>query len=330
MPIPSTGTIYMGSLNVEVGNNRTSPFSMNALKVRKLLEKTGDFTTIRASDGRGKSWVLSKSIVITTNQNNVNIKSVLGSAFDSDRPLDVTFTINSGVVISSTSTASYALQTGSSYASGSKITVFNNGSIVGRGGDGGKGGTGSWDAPISSTSGKNGGPAFLAMVTALINNTGTIGGGGGGGGGGNGVLSVYNSKVTPFKGYSFYGAGGGGGGGGGGSAGGTSGDSSFSYVVTTETNVFKNSGENGNGGSITGSGDGGFGGNAGFTYSVCGGQTGYSSQGWPGQKGGSLGASGSSSTLTNIGGEAGYALVGSSFVTFLNQGTILGKTDQSL
>jgi len=46
--------------------------------------------------------------------------------------------INSDVVFIASSTSTYALNTGSGY--GGTLTIENNGSIVGRGGNGGKGG----------------------------------------------------------------------------------------------------------------------------------------------------------------------------------------------
>lgn len=85
-------------------------------------------------------------------------------------------TVAAGVTVSSASTTTPAFTTGSGFPAGSKITVTNNGAIVGAGGAGG--GTGSTGFP--------GGPAFQAAAAVTIYNNGVIGGGGGGGGSGGG------------------------------------------------------------------------------------------------------------------------------------------------
>jgi len=82
----------------------------------------------------------------------------------------------------STSTGSYAFDTGSTFPAGSTLALTNNGIILGRGGDGGTGGLNT----TPGTAGGAGGPAFIARYAISVTNNGTIGGGGGGGGGGSG------------------------------------------------------------------------------------------------------------------------------------------------
>lgn len=90
-----------------------------------------------------------------------------------------TITINSGIVVGSSSTATAAFIV-PSLPGGSSVTVTNNGYIEGHGGEGGIGNTGS-----GSTDGSAGGPALnIAYATTITNTFGVVGGGGGGGGGG--------------------------------------------------------------------------------------------------------------------------------------------------
>jgi hypothetical protein len=88
-------------------------------------------------------------------------------------------TIDSGVFISSNSTSSPALTTGSGWPSGAVLTITNNGTIAGKGGDGGD------YSATSPGNGTAGGDAIVFTIDATLVNNGTISGGGGGGGGGN-------------------------------------------------------------------------------------------------------------------------------------------------
>lgn len=87
--------------------------------------------------------------------------------------MDVTLTINSGIYVGSTSTAAYGLNVDTSWAAGDKLTIINNGFIVGRGGNG--------HSYTTTGPGEAGGPALRVQRAVSINNVGTIGGGGGGG-----------------------------------------------------------------------------------------------------------------------------------------------------
>lgn len=129
------------------------------------------------------------SLTISSNTNNYNILSSVGGSYGAGAS-DVTLTINSGVTVGSTSTGTYALDTGTGWASGDTITIVNNGTVRGRGGDGGDGGSStnnSSGAKVSmsaGTAGGSGGNAFRAQFATAITNNGTFAGGGGGGGAG--------------------------------------------------------------------------------------------------------------------------------------------------
>jgi len=123
-----------------------------------------------------------------------NIYTLMGSPSGA---ADYTFIINAGVTVSSNSTATPALQTGS-FPAGSTLTIVNNGDIRGMGGAGGD----------ASSNGSAGGNALsIALSVTIDNGSGNIWGGGGGGGGGGG--STYFCDAS------------GGGGGGGGASGST-------------------------------------------------------------------------------------------------------------
>jgi hypothetical protein len=124
------------------------------------------------------------NITIPSSTTNFNLKTALISAgWDGITPVECTCTINSGVTVYSTSTGSYAWQTGTGYPADSLLSLVNNGTILGCGGNAGAGG----DVTQSGNAGSAGGPALLASVEISITNNGRIAGGGGGGGGGGGA-----------------------------------------------------------------------------------------------------------------------------------------------
>jgi hypothetical protein len=99
---------------------------------------------------------------------------LISNGWNGTKPLKVVVTINSGVQVYASSTSSYAF-TISSIPARSSITLINNGTIVGAGGNGGSN---------SSNPGGDGGPALYTNYATTITNNGNIWGGGGGGGGG--------------------------------------------------------------------------------------------------------------------------------------------------
>lgn len=139
---------------------------------------------------------------------NFNAYTAAGSPTDA---VDFTLTINSGVYVYSTTTATAALVI-PEFPTGSNVYIVNYGVIIGRGGNGG-GGQGQYGSPAASNGGP-GGPAILTGQNLTITNgSGYIYGGGGGGGGGLSTSGVMGVRYS----------GGGGGGGMGGSTGGPSG-----------------------------------------------------------------------------------------------------------
>ena len=198
---------------------------------------------------------------------------------------DLTVTVNTGVVISSSSVSKYAFTVDTSWSPYDSLTIINNGIIVGKGGSGGVN-YGGFNSPGGP--GTNGGPAMLIQTPVSINNlNGTIGGGGGGGG----------AAGSPSPAASYFVQSGGGGGGAGYGLGGATG-----YYYQGQPGTATQHGSHGVGYAGVVGGDGG---DLGHT-------------GYPGQQGANGGASGGD------GGEPGACLVGNNYITWLADGIRLG------
>jgi len=290
MATPS-GTISLSDVNTELDYSATALITMNDAAVRTLAGVGGSGTIITMQNLQNKSNRVTASATISANTSNYTLNTAKAPGYDAGKT-DMTLTINSGVYISSSSTGSYAFTIDTSWASGDTVTVVNNGTIIGRGGNGGNA-----IFTTNGTPGGGGGPGLLVSRAASINNLNRIAGGGGGGGGGGGSFASFPEDT-------IYGYGGGGGGGIGGSSGGLS---TFSAPF------------NGGSGTLTSAGSGGAG------------QTGGGGIfGGPGGSGGTYGSSGSnggggSGGTSNYpgggGGGAGPAVAGNSNITWINTGT---------
>ena len=183
MALPASGAIRMGGdIGVELGNTATSMISLGATAPRTLAGVPSGAIRV-AADFYGKASNFVFNQTISSDTTNYNLKSAaIAAGWTQTVPLVATITINSSIYVYSTSTGSYAFDTGSSFYSGSTLALVNNGTILGRGGDGGTGGLNA----TAGTAGGAGGPAFIARYAINVTNNGTIGGGGGGGGGGSG------------------------------------------------------------------------------------------------------------------------------------------------
>lgn len=132
------------------------------------------------------------SLTIAANAQNYNIFNAAKAANGNVTPpagSAITVTINTGIVVGSSSTALYAMDTGTGWLVGTTIAIVNNGYIMGKGGNGGAAG-----APFGGAglTGAAGGPAInLQYPVSITNGAGYIYSGGGGGGGcGGGSTSV--------------------------------------------------------------------------------------------------------------------------------------------
>jgi hypothetical protein len=140
--------------------------------------------------------------ISSTTQDYDLYNAAITAGWDGVKAANVSLTINPGVSVHSGSPSTSALLVPSSFPAQSKVTITNNGIIVGRGGDGGSAqGAHGPGANNPGFPGTPGGPALLASRPITLVNTGTVAGGGGGGGGGAGQAS---------RGRAYGGGGGGG------------------------------------------------------------------------------------------------------------------------
>lgn len=313
MPIKLSGNLSMlNDIVAEFGG--TTPHKISEYYSEGTLPASGH---IKFSDFYGQSASARTTINLTlsSNTNNYNIYSNRGGSYTAGTS-DIILTINSGVNVGSTSTASYSLDTGSGWSSGDTIAIINNGAVRGRGGNGGAGGAA--NAPNSATAGGNGstgGPAFRAQFAVSITNNGIFAGGGGGGGGCGGHIS-YIGKTNEYESR--------GGGGGGGGAGVNGGSGGAGGGATGATNPFLNfSGSAGAAGTATAGGSGGGMGQFNILHQGHGG-----AGGGPGTDG----SSGINDTdayhrkgAVGSGGTRGYYAQGNSNITWTTTGTRQGR-----
>jgi len=250
-------------------------------------------TEIYIYDG---AWKLTyKKVTVSASTQSINLHTLLGSP---TYPITAVVNIDSGLTIGSSSTSTPAITT-SSLPAGSilYLTIGSGTYVVGKGGVGGNriaGASGS----ANVKAGTAGGTALYTRITTYLTNNGTIGGGGGGGGGG----GVTNSSGQAYDDYT------GAGGGGAGNAVGAGG------VGTGQC------ASGGAAGTLTTGGNG-----ASYCSNSGSSELQYGSYGGAGGNLGLAGANGTPYQTHNVGGAAGYAIDGVSYVTKKTAGTITGS-----
>lgn len=179
-------------LRLYADSSRTQVVSVDILKpyagLAKLIprERRPNIFTYAASgnsaDGSGDIPFFYE-LTVTTSVANINVYNFATSAgWDGEQVLDAKIYVATGAYVSSFSTSVAAVNTQSSFPTGTTITLINSGIIAGRGGQGGLVQTANG---ANGNPGGRGGPAIDATGWPLtIYNFGTIGGGGGGGGAG--------------------------------------------------------------------------------------------------------------------------------------------------
>lgn len=304
MPLNSSGPISLAgstagqSIALELGLIATGQISLNDTNVRTLANVPSGAITM-PTNFYGKSNRVQIALTLSANTANytLNTAKVSGLGYVAGST-DVTLTINSGVFVSSASTGSYAFTVDTSWNAGDSVTIVNNGTIVGRGGNGGD------SACCGVNNGFSGGPALqVSRATSINNGSGRIAGGGGGGGTGFGnfINCIFCKGQPPCSCGTICLGGAGGGGGIGGSTGGAG------------SNCTGGSSNPGGNGTLTAAGGGGT--TPGYSNSAGAGG-GYGSAGGNGANSGGTGGSG---------GAAGAAVVGNSNITWIATGTRNGS-----
>jgi hypothetical protein len=181
MTLQASGSISLAQIRDEFRGTGQVNISTYVNKVGKSAAANQN---VAFSNFYGKSNAYVLALTIVGNTTNYDLRAAaIAAGWDGTTIINLTCTINTGVYVYATSTGVYAFSTGTSYPAGSTISIINNGTIVGMGGNGGGGG----GAAAAGAAGSAGGPAFYAGVGCTVTNNGNISGGGGGGGGGAGA-----------------------------------------------------------------------------------------------------------------------------------------------
>ena len=311
-----TGTISFNDLRTETG--LTGAISLGDGKVQDLIGRTSN---VDMATAKNKTSSFQFNISSSTS---ARFTTTMAVAAGWQGTGDLVAVIPSGTVTS-------LIYAESGYWG--DLTILNQGSIVGTGGNGGAGlggvtnsGTFNTIVDISYRTGSAGSDALYVYGAAFnrvqrlikLNNTGVIYGGGGGGGGGDAIAAGYGAGDVDFVG------GGGGGGGAGVVAGSGGGGGPASVINGGGTAVNGNAGSAG-GSGLSGSTGGGAGGAPGAHPRFGQFVGGY------GGAGGNPGAGGASGVGNSVnwgyqgsGGAAGFAIRGYSNLTVVNLGTTLG------
>ena len=153
------------SIAQQLGLGTTTQISLNDSAVRTLAGVPSG-AIVMPTNFYGKSNSVTINLTIASNTKNYNIFSNKGGSYVAGKSI-INLTINSGVVVGSTSTSTYAMDTGSGWATGDVINITNNGYIAGHGGAGGY---------YLSLPGKSGGSSMNLQwnITAFTNSSGYV------------------------------------------------------------------------------------------------------------------------------------------------------------
>ena len=157
----------------QYNSSGTATISLNDSAVRTLLGVPSGAISLSSAYGKSNQFTICLSGA------NICLRTQ-AVAFGWPQNVGVTAIVPSGAVVYSSSTNFFALTVQGCFPQG--VTLINNGTIVGKGG---QGGYGNWYSACKSNYPINGQPgshAIAVTVPITIINNGTIGGGGGGGG----------------------------------------------------------------------------------------------------------------------------------------------------
>jgi hypothetical protein len=240
MALQTSGQISVDNIETELKVTAKSKLSLNDTNVRTLFKLPTDKSTIRFSDGYGKSSRINLVSYISSGTYygyTVNVATLSGYSATNAGTYDVTIQANTGAIIMPPSGDLNGLQANTTAATGSSlnilglssndtITIVMNGVVMGRGGDGGNYNNLSaqdtprmWGRPAVRIKGT---PSTLTLKgPSSIGTTDKVGFYGGGGGGST-YQNVYLLSGQNGVAGIYFSCGGGGAGGGSGGAYGTS------------------------------------------------------------------------------------------------------------
>jgi hypothetical protein len=299
-PISLGGSTAGQSVNLELGAASNATISFNDAAVRTLTGTTAGTQLTMPGGFYGKSIAFTFNATISANTNDYNLRSAaVAAGWNTADILNATITINAGVIVGSSSTATPAFTTGTPFPAGTTLALINNGVIYGRGGNGGAGGGsgGGGGAGVANSTGGARGSGNSSPANAGQPGGNTTAGSGGAQG---------SAAPTSPAGNA-------------GSPGGAGGLALQVQAALTLTNN----------GTIGGGGGGGGGG--GISFNNFPPQPGsFITINHAGGTGGGLGAVGAAGTTGNgsaagSGGAAGDAITGNSNITYLATGTRLGS-----
>ena len=284
MTLPASGAITFSDVNTELVVSATTLRSLNDAAVRTLFGQASG--AVDMNTGHGKSNRTAPTFTFAANASNQTVALASLAGYSAGKSC-ITVTINSGVYVYSTSTATPAI-TFTGGTTGDALTIVNLGKIMGKGGDAG------------TNCGAAGGNAISLSYPATINNTNAsayIGGGGGAGASGNGCSGVGGGGAGGGSGSNGRGVRGNGAGGAGGAIGLPGGNGTqCTYTYGGGQDIYGHGGGAGGGG-------GGYGG-------ACGGCTSASGSGgggriFPGCGGGGRHGGANGGAANAVGGSTG-------------------------
>jgi hypothetical protein len=151
---------------LELGQSPVAQISFNDANVRTLAGDTTAGSPVQMpSDFYGKASTVTLTVTYNSSGSNFTLDAGSLSGYVAGKT-QVNVTINSGVVISATSTSVAAL-TITGFASGDTVSIVNNGTIAGAGGAAGANGSGAGTSPYP------GNPSSVTGITYPSGYTGT-------------------------------------------------------------------------------------------------------------------------------------------------------------
>ena len=192
MALPASGQLSISNIATEFGD--TQPNSMSEYyRGGGLVPNSAGNSAVPTSGAIAISNFYNAAnraqlaFTIATNTQNYDLFAQASTSPSySAGNTDITLTVNYGVSVGGTST--YALTVPSAFTAGDTISITNNGTIIGKGGNGGSGGISNLSSTRTPGSpGLVGLNALQVVYPTTITNNGILAGGGGGGGGGSGV-----------------------------------------------------------------------------------------------------------------------------------------------